>query len=251
MLMRALRQLYFILAYYLSWVAFAVVAFGLNFACLPLRALPRTRPRARRVRAAIRALFDLWVRWFHATGVLRIRWHGFASPLPAGTVYIANHPSLLDATILLARLPDAVCIFKPALMRNPAIGTAAIMADYSAGHTGLDLVRDVADKILAGQSLLIFPEGTRTAPDARLEPLKPGFALIASRAQAPVQLIVIRASRGLVPRGRAWWRPPEILPAEIDLTLDRRWPHDPARPSQALTDEVERHLRARLAAPAA
>jgi 1-acyl-sn-glycerol-3-phosphate acyltransferase len=133
-------------------------------------------------------------------------------------------------------------------MRNPAIGTAALMADYSAGERGPDLVREVAGKIRAGQSLLVFPEGTRTAPGTPLGPLKPGFALIAARAQAPVQLVLIRASPGLVPRGRPWWRPPPLLPGEIDLTLDRRWPHDPTRSVQALTADVEHHLRARLAA---
>lgn len=247
--MHRVARIYYVLAYYLSWLVFAAVALGLNLVCLLRRPFRRSPHTARRARAVIRWLFDLWVRWFHATGVMRIHWHGFDRPLPAGTVYIANHPCLLDATILLARLPDTVCIFKPRLMKNPAIGTAAIMADYAAGTSGVDLVREVADKIAAGCSLLIFPEGTRTSKGARLEPLKPGFALIAARAQAPVQAVVIRASRGLVPRGRPWWRAPEELPARLDLTLDRRWPKVPEGCSLEFAAEVEAYFLAQIQEP--
>lgn len=243
--MRALRRFWFVVIYYLSWFVFGAVGLALNVGCLVLMLAPRRmRPRiSPRVRNAIRHLFTLWLKWTHFTRAMPVRWHGFSAPLSRGTVYIANHPSLLDATVLLARLPDAVCIFKPSLMRNPAIGPAAIMAGYAAGQSGVDLVREVAGKIQDGQSLLIFPEGTRTAPRTVLGELRPGFALIASRAQAPVQLITIRGSAGLVPRGRRWWKPPTQLPASMDLTLDRRWEYDPQRTTTQLTEEVAAHLR--------
>jgi len=247
-MIRALARPYLVVAYYLSWVTFGAVGLALNLGSILLLPLPHSPARERRARSLIRWLFDWWVRWFHATGTLRIVWKNFPPDLPAGTVYVANHPSLVDAPIVLARLPDAICIFKPALMRNPAIGPAAILAGYAAGQAGVDLVREVADKVAGGRSLLIFPEGTRTAPGTRLGPLRPGFALIAHRAQAPVQLLVIRASRGLVPRGRAWWRVPP-LPGRIEITLDRRWDHDPARAPLALAAEIEEHLRRRVPEP--
>lgn len=243
--MRALRRFWFVVIYYLSWAVFGAVGLALNLGCLMLMLAPRSsRPRlAPRVRDAIRHLFNLWLKWTHFTRAMPVRWHGFHAPLSRGTVYIANHPSLLDATVLLARLPNAVCIFKPALMRNPAIGPAAIMAGYAAGQSGVDLVREVAGKIQDGQSLLIFPEGTRTTPGTVLGELRPGFALIASRAQAPVQLILIRGSAGLVPRGRRWWKPPTQLPASMDLTLDRRWEYDPLRTTTQLAEDVAAYLR--------
>ena len=244
---RPRRQPRYVPGYYASWFCFIGVGLLLNLGCMPMLLLPRRERYGPAVRSVIRALFDLWVRWFHFTGVLHITWPGCDVPLTPGTVYIANHPTLLDATFLLARLPDAICIFKPALMRNPAIGPAAIMAGYSAGDPGVDLVREVAGKIAAGRSLLVFPEGTRTQPGTPLNPLRPGFALMAARAGAPVQLFVLRSSKGLVPRGRPWWRPPDVLPATLEIALDRRWEHDPARSPEELTAEVERHLRIRLA----
>ena len=233
-------------ACYVSWLAFGLLGLGLSVACVPGLLLPRRAGREARVRAAIRRLFDLWAWWLHLGGVLRTSWRGFEAPLAPGTIYIANHPTLLDATLLLARLPDAVCIIKPKLMRNPAMGPAARLAGYIAGEKGVDLVREVAARIAAGQSLLIFPEGTRTATGTMLGLLKPGFALIAARAHAPVQLISIRASSDMVPRDRAWWLPPSTLPVLMKISVERRWGYDPARSARELTDEVEQNLRSVL-----
>jgi 1-acyl-sn-glycerol-3-phosphate acyltransferase len=246
---RGIVRSYYIVWYYLSWLVFALVALALNFACLFVRPWAGNARLGRGARRVIRRLFDLWVRWFHFSGVVRVSFRGFDRPLAAGTIYVANHPSLIDATILLSRLPDAICIFKPKLMRNPAVGTAAIVAEYVAGNAGVDLLREVADKISGGKSLLVFPEGTRTEQGERLNPLKPGFALVAARAEAPIRLIIIRASNGLVPRGQPWWRPPPVLPAWMEVTLDRHWPYDPTRSPAELADEISRHLLERMAVP--
>jgi 1-acyl-sn-glycerol-3-phosphate acyltransferase len=243
-----IRRFYYVGAYYASWAMFGAVGVLLNLTSLPFLLLPRCETGGARMRRVIRWLFDFWLRWMHASGVVRITWHGFDRPLQPGTVFIANHPSLVDATFLLARLPDAICIFKPALMRNPAIGPSAYLAGYVSGVPGVDLVREVAGKIAAGQSLLIFPEGTRTAPGCVLNPLRPGFALIASRAQAPVQLVSIRSSPGMAQKGRTWWKPPAVLPGWFEFVLDRRWDHDPLRSPADLTEEVQRHLLAQLPA---
>jgi 1-acyl-sn-glycerol-3-phosphate acyltransferase len=249
---RRIACIYYALAYYASWAWFGLggcVANLLSLPLLPWRKSPRVNRLARR---AVRVLFRQWVFWFRTSRMLRITWRGFARPAAApaarpGTVFIANHPTLVDAPILLARLPaDTVCIFKPALMRNPAIGPAAIVGGHASGAGGIDLVRDLAERIAGGLSLLIFPEGTRTDAGAALNPCKPGFALIANRAGAAVQLVRIRSSRGLVPRGRAWWKPPAVLPASLEFALDRAWPHDPRKPAAALTEEIEAYLRGEL-----
>jgi 1-acyl-sn-glycerol-3-phosphate acyltransferase len=238
-----MRRAYYILAYYFSWLVFGLVGLVLNLGCALLLLLPRREAYGPAVRRTILALFSLWPRWLNFCGVVRVSWSGFERPLPSGTVYIANHPTLIDATCLLGRLPNAVCIFKPQVMRNPALGPAAIMAGYIAGDAGVDLMRTAALKVAAGRSLLILPEGTRTAPGTVLGTLKAGFALIAARAHAPVQLVVIRATHGLVARGQPWWKLPRTLPAEVRLTLDRRWEYDPNVHAATLKDQVDARLR--------
>jgi 1-acyl-sn-glycerol-3-phosphate acyltransferase len=203
-----------------SIVLFGVVGLALNLACAPFLLLPGRARFAPAARRAIRRLFDLWVRWFGLTRGIVIEWCHWPPPesLRGGAVYVANHPSLLDATVLLARLPDAICIFKPALLRNPFVAPAALLAGYCAGDRGLDTVRDAAAAVAAGCSLLIFPEGTRTRPGTVLNPLRPGFALIARRAGVPVRVIAITASPDLFPKGYRWWPPPKI-PAQFRATF--------------------------------
>lgn len=216
---RALLRLYHWPANWVSWIVFGGVGVTLNVVCALMLPLPNRVRRGPAVRATIQKLFGAWCAWLHATRLIYVTWTGFTpKALDGAAVYVSNHPGLLDATFVLARLPDTICIFKPAIMRNPALGPAALMGGYVSGDTGLDLIRDVAERLQDGRSLLIFPEGTRTAADVNLNPLKPGFALIASRARVPVRLVVIRAPRDLVPKGWPWWRPPQF-PAHVNVAL--------------------------------
>lgn len=237
-----LRRLYLLLAYYLSWLWFGVGGLTLNLVCAVLLLAPRRERFAPAVRSAIRWLFVWWVKWFHATGVVEVVYIGFPdTPLPSGTIYIANHPSLVDAPMLLAVLTDAICIFKPALLRNPCIAPAAILAGYSSGDAGIDLIRDVAEKVASGRSLLIFPEGTRTTPGTRLNTLKPGFAIIAQRAGAPIRLITISAPPLLTSRGVAWWKPPP-LPGRFEIRLQEVLHPEPGTPAAEITQGVQERL---------
>lgn len=246
---RRLLRVYHYPANIVSWTLFAVVGLGLN-AVSAVLLLSRQRERhAPAVRAAMRRLFSGWCAWLHVTRLIYVRFHGFTPDALSGpAVYIANHPGLLDATFILARLPNAICIFKPAIMRNPVLGPAARMAGYVAGDSGVDLIRDVATRVSGGNSLLVFPEGTRTLPGRTLNPLKPGFALIATRARVPVRIIVIRAPRDLVPKGWSWWRAPQF-PAYVDITLLNELDPVPGESATGLTDRVTREFTAALAIP--
>ncbi|MGH7997398.1 MAG: lysophospholipid acyltransferase family protein [Opitutaceae bacterium] len=205
MLKRGLVQI----AYLMSWLVFAAGALALNSVCLVLLLFSRPRERfGGWVRAAIRRLFQVWTAWLEFAGLVAFEWDAPPGRLARPAIYVANHPSLLDATFLLSRLPDAITIFKARLLDNPLLGPAARLAGYAPGNAGVDLIRRLADEAAGGRTVLIFPEGTRTAPAADCNELKPGFALIARRARLPVEVLVIRANRDLLPRGGAWWRAP-------------------------------------------
>jgi 1-acyl-sn-glycerol-3-phosphate acyltransferase len=246
-LSRRLLRMYHYPANIISWTLFAAVGVTLNIACAPLL-LARDRARhGAAVRATIRRLFVAWCAWLHATRLIYVRFHGFTPDATSGpAVYIANHPGLLDATFILSRLPDTICIFKPAIMRNPVLGPAALMGGYASGDNGVDLIRDVASRVARGNSLLVFPEGTRTVPGTILNPLKPGFALIASRARVPVRVIVVRAPRDLVPKGWSWWRAPQF-PSHVEITLLGELEPLAGETAVALTARATREIRSALA----
>jgi len=217
--MKALRRAGQLAAILLSWLVFGSVSLVLNFACAILLLLPGRERHGPAARATIRRLFGAWCAWLHATRLIYVTWTGFTPGRLAGpAVYIANHPGLLDATFILARLPDTICIFKPSVIDNPLLGPAAILAEYASGDAGLDLIRDVAGRVADGRSLLIFPEGTRTVAGVDLNRLKPGFAVIAARAEVPVRLIALHAPRDLLPKGTPWWRLP-AFPVWVEVEL--------------------------------
>ena len=236
------RRLWLPVAYYLSWLFFGLGGLALNLACAPFLLFPRRERFGPRARSAARWMFDFWLLWLDVSGVVDVVFHGFDGPFAPGVVYVANHPSLVDAPFLLARLPDTVCIFKPRLLRNPAIGPAALLCGYVSGDAGVDGIRRAAERVVTGCSLLVFPEGTRTTPGADLNPLRPGFALIARRARAPLRLIHVRASPLMARKGHPWWKLPP-LPGRFEFTLGEQLPADADLPASLLAGRVADLLR--------
>jgi 1-acyl-sn-glycerol-3-phosphate acyltransferase len=237
-----LLRLYHYPANIVSWTLFAIVGVSLNVVCAPLLLSSDRARHGKKVRAAIRRLFTAWCAWLHATKLIFVRFHGFTPTALAGpAVYIANHPGLLDATFILSQLPDAICIFKPEIIRSPVLGPAALMAGYVSGDNGIDVIRDIAARVAAGRSLLIFPEGTRTAAAANLNRFRPGFAVIAARARVPIRLILVRSPRDLVPKGWSWWRAPSF-PSRVEITLLGELPAAPGETATELTARAARRF---------
>lgn len=237
------RRLWLLLAYYLAWAFFGLGALALNLASAPFLLLPRRERFGPRARAATRRMLASWLGWMRTAGVVEVSFVGFDRPLPRGVVYAANHPTLVDAPFLLSLLPDTVCIFKPALLRNPVVGPAALLCGYVPGGSGIGVIRRASARLADGCSLLIFPEGTRTAPGADLNELRPGFALIARRARAPIQLIHVRSSPLMARKGHPWWKPPP-LPGRFEFTLGELIPFTPAHTTASLAAHAASRLRA-------
>jgi len=168
---QTLRSLLFTLWLYLSMPLFAI---GLSPALL----MPH-RPAISVVRLwAKTVLFGL--RWI--AGV-KVEVRGLEHR-PNGAALIASkHQGMLDVVALLAILPDPCFVLKKELMILPFFGwfawkTKMIPVDRSAGATALKtMVRKAGVRLAENRQIVIFPEGTRTAPGAPGE-YKPGVAAI-------------------------------------------------------------------------
>lgn len=205
--------------YYFTLLMFGLFGVAHTLFALISGVFPSTPRSERFFQRLVHRQFALFAWWTTTSGLLRVHHHGF-DRLPTkrsrGLIMIANHPSLVDITCLLARIPEALCVFKPAIRRNPVLGAGARRAGYLASDGGHEILRTAAEKVAAGNWLIIFPEGTRTPPSTGLLPLKPGFVLIARRAQVPIQLVRITISRPVLTKDRAWWKVPP-LPAQVDI----------------------------------
>ncbi|MGH8328550.1 MAG: lysophospholipid acyltransferase family protein, partial [Steroidobacteraceae bacterium] len=77
-------------------------------------------------------------------------------------ILAANHPTSVDAFLLLARLPDLACILKPELMGNPFLGAGARLAGFIASDPPRRMIREAVAELRRGGLVLLFPEGPRT-----------------------------------------------------------------------------------------
>jgi len=136
-------------------------------------------------------------------------------------IVAANHPSLLDAVMIVSRLPNAVCVMKAALMGNLLFGAAARLARYIRNDVALKMILEGRDELGQGAHLVIFPEGSRTL-NFPYDASSPSTGLIASRSKVPVQTLLIEFSTPYL--GKAWplFRRP-VLPLSCRIRLGRRF----------------------------
>jgi 1-acyl-sn-glycerol-3-phosphate acyltransferase len=233
--------LYHATIYYGTLLVFGVVGLALHLCCLIGAWVPPTRRTELFFQRLIHQFFATLVAWFEFTRVCRIDYRGWTPLTRRGLVIAANHPGLLDAVYLIARVPEAVCIFKGSIRRNPVFG-AARGAGYLANDGGLGLVREASAKVAAGATLVVFPEGTRTMPGENLGSFRPGFAAIARRAGVPVQLVRIACDSNLLTKGRAWWKLPR-LPARVTIAAGPVLDPAGVASSAELTAEAEAWFR--------
>ncbi|MBL0917724.1 MAG: 1-acyl-sn-glycerol-3-phosphate acyltransferase [Hydrogenophaga sp.] len=153
-------------------------------------------------------------------------------------IIVANHPSLLDALLLISRLPDVVCIMKAGLMDNPMFGAAARLARYIRNDTLLHVILHTRNTLREGGQVIVFPEGTRTARFP-MNPILPSIGLLAMRTQAPVQTVLLEFSSPYL--GKAWplWRPPQ-LPLHVTARLGQRF--DPPTNADVFNDTLQRYF---------
>lgn len=237
-----LRSVYHLLSYYFTLLVFG--AGGLNLCLLAFiaGALPATEKTERFFQRLIHLHFAGFHWWCEFARLVYVRYRGFEQFPSGGLVLVANHPALIDITCLLARMPEAVCIFKPAIRRNPVLGAAARRAGYIASDGGHELLRRAADKVKSGHKLIVFPEGTRTPPGQVLLPLKPGCVIIARRARVPLQLVRITTDSDVLTKGRAWWKLPKF-PAHVTVHAGPLITASPSDDTGEVTAKIETWFR--------
>lgn len=154
-------------------------------------------------------------------------------------ILAANHPSLLDAVMIVSRLPNAVCVMKAAIMDNLLFGAAARLSRYIRNDAPLAMILDGREELRRGAQLLIFPEGTRTR-EFPLGPCQPTVGLIARSSGVPVQPLIIEFSSPYL--GKTWplFRRPR-LPLSCRIRLGERLP--PSGDIATFTADLEHQLR--------
>jgi len=121
-------------------------------------------------------------------------------------IYMTNHQSYFDIFALLANVPvDFKFIVKQELMKLPFLGPAMRRAGYigierKEPRKAIKSMNEAAEKIRGGSSVVMFPEGTRSA-NGRLLPFKKGGFKLALKSGCDIVPVSISNSYRIVPKG--------------------------------------------------
>lgn len=176
--MTTVRSLLFTLWLYLSMPLFAVVL-------SPALLMPHK---------AAMGVIKLWARFV----LFGLRWiagikvevRGLEHRPTGPALIAAKHQGMLDVVAPFAFLDDPCFVLKKELMPLPFFGwfawkTKMIAVDRAAHAKALkDMVRQTRARMADDRQILIFPEGTRTAPGEPAD-YKPGVAAIYRDVDAP------------------------------------------------------------------
>jgi len=219
-LLQRLNHIWRLIGTALSFALFGLGGLVLGLVVFPLLRLFTRDPQQRqqRARRLIGALFWVFIRTMRGLGVLSFEIHGVARlPQNGNTLIVANHPTLIDVVFLIALFPQADCVVKAALWRNPFTRHVLLAANHIPNDGGVELVERCAERLRAGGSLILFPEGTRTRRDRKLR-FKAGAAAVAVRTQATLLPVLIACDPLTLGKGEAWYAIPPRRPSfRLDL----------------------------------
>jgi len=188
--------------------------FGIGGVLLPIVVFPLLSlwpgdalTRRRRIRAVISAMFRAHVGFMHRMGVLTLDVQHAERLGRPGQMVIANHPSLIDVVVLISLIRDANCVVKQSLWDNPCMRGPIRAAGYISNNASPEMLDEAAAALREGQTLIIFPEGTRTTP-GRPPEFHRGAAAIALRGAKVLTPVVVTVTPSTLTRAEPWYRIP-------------------------------------------
>jgi len=210
------------------------------------------------------SLFDDTGRWQHAcarlwswliltTSGIRTRVEGVENLNPTETaIYCANHQSAMDIPILFVNLPVQFrFVAKRSLFRMPFMGwhltrSGHIPVDRGRPRGAVKSLDAAAEKIRAGSSVILFPEGHRSR-NGKMGPFKTGSFYLAIQAGVPVVPITLNGTRAVLKPDTY-----HVRPGRTEMIVHPAIPTRglTVRDVDALSEKVRGQIASRFVAPA-
>ncbi|NLM01659.1 MAG: 1-acyl-sn-glycerol-3-phosphate acyltransferase [Treponema sp.] len=156
-------------------------------------------------------------------------------PKDGSCVFICNHQSMLDILVLLGYVDKPKgFVAKIEIMKVPIVAKwmkymQCIFLHRKNPRQSVEAMKNAIENVKKGQSMVIFPEGTRTK-DGNVHEFKSGSFKLAFQANAPIVPVTINGTRAIFEEKK------RIRPSHVKLTIHK------AVPTKDLTKEEKQNL---------
>jgi len=235
----------------------AYLLFGIGGILMPLLALPiffllpgGMPERQVYTRKLVHRTFLIFIKMTRLLGLLSWEINGLYKLQKPGILVLANHPTLLDVVFLIAFIPNANCIVKSHLMKNPAMRGFVTLTGYITNDNADDLIDNAKSSLEKGSTLIIFPEGTRTKPGQDII-FQRGAANIVVRSGFAPTPVIIECTPLTLSKQHKWYYIPEHKPHFTyrvldDIQIDNFMEMSPSLGARDLTHYLENFFREKL-----
>jgi len=156
--------------------------------------------------------------------------HNINQRLDGRAIIASKHMSMLEVAILVTHVPNAFFIIKRELLWIPIYGWAfkrigLVGVNRKRGATNMKhLAARVTENIMRGMTLIIFPEGTRVAPNQTIK-IKGGLLFLAQYLKLPIMPVGVDT-------GLYWPKHGKMKPGTAHIYFEHELP------SSATTTEI-------------
>lgn len=213
----------------ISFSAFGIggLVIGVFIAPLLLIVIRNDMRRQQMTRELIRQAFKGFIGLMRILGVAESHIGNAQQLNRPGLLILANHPSLIDVIYLIANTPNANCIVNGHLVSNPFTRGPIKAAGYITNSDPEAVLAAAKASLAAGNSLILFPEGTRTTPAQPIR-FRRGGANIALHTGTAITPVLIRCTPTTLTKGEPWYRiPPRRIRMELQVLADVPIPDQP------------------------
>jgi 1-acyl-sn-glycerol-3-phosphate acyltransferase len=191
------------------WIIIVLLSVGLGALAILARLFDSSNNLSHRISS-------IWGRWLCILNGIQVDIEGLEHVREGqAQIFIANHQGFFDIFALNAYLPLQLrWVAKSSLFKIPFVGWSMWAAGYIPVDRGnrkksYQAFLATIEKLKAGNSIVIFPEGTRSK-DGTIGPFKKGGPLLSVRSGAPLVPVTLLGTGRIIKKGSGIIRPGRI-----------------------------------------